>query len=178
MELYSRVVNIFDEQLMDEFSKEHLDSGTKILAGDASLVNGKSYHDYEDFYDWYKVVSKADYDEVDRGQVGCSVYLVFDKEDDILVGIFDIRHSLEFENGEVLGHIGVDIRPSMRNKGLYRKILELCLEECVKLRLKEIVISCEYDNVASKRGIERLFKLDKEMVPFNGSYLFIYKKKL
>ncbi len=177
MELYCRNVSIFDEQLVNEFSKEHLDLGEKILGGDASLITGKSYHEYEDFYDWYKDVNKLDLDEkLKKDQVGCSVYLVFDKSDDTLIGMFDIRHSLNFPNGELLGHIGVDIRPSARGKGLYKQILELCCEECIKFSIFSIVISCEYDNIASKRGIEHLFMLDKDMVPFNGTYLLVYKK--
>ena len=175
MELYCRIVNIFDEQLMEDFSKEHLDLGIQILGGDASLITGKSYHDYENFYDWYREVSKLDLEEdLGKDQVGCSVYLVFRKNDDKLIGIFDIRHNLNFPNGNLLGHIGVDIRPSERSKGIYKNILELCIEECKKNSIFSIVISCEYDNIASKRGIEHLFKLREEMVPFNGTYLYIY----
>ncbi len=172
MELYYRSVNIFDEQLMKEFSLEHLERGMGILAGDASLITGNSYHEFDDFYHWYKAVSDID----DAGV--CSVYLVFNKENDMLIGIFDIRHGLNFPNGCLLGHIGVDIRPSMRGKGLYRDILELCIKECEILGIKDIVISCEYDNISSKRGIEHLFVLDKEMVSLNGSYLYVYKKSL
>lgn len=176
MELYCRSVSIFDEQFMDEFSMEHLNLGEKILGGDASLISGKSYHEYDDFYAWYKDISKLDIeDKLKTDQVCCSVYLVFDKVDDKLVGIFDIRHSLDFPNGDLLGHIGVDIRPSERGKGLYKQILELCTEECKKNSIFSIVISCEYDNIASKRGIEHLFELKREMVPFNGTYLFVYK---
>ena len=138
MELYCRLVNIFDEKLINEFSNEHLLSGTQILAGDASLINGKSYHQYENFYEWYKDVSRLNSDETDNNAVSCSVYLVLDKEKDNLIGMFDIRHSLDFPNGELLGHIGVDIRPSMRGKGFYKEILELCLEECAKLLIKDM----------------------------------------
>lgn len=177
MELYCREVNVFDEKLMNGFSREHLNSGTEILAGDASLVLGKSYHEFENFYDWYKEISKYVFDEdLKKGQVGCSVYLVFQKCDDKFIGIFDIRHNLNFKDGELLGHIGVDIRPSCRGEGYYKYILELCIEECKKYFISEIVISCEYDNLASKNGIEHLFDLFKEMIPFNGTYLYIYKK--
>ena len=177
MELYYRSVNIFDEKIMNEFSLEHLDSGTQILAGDASLISGKSYHEYDSFYKWYKCVSELDLDEV-KEKVGCSVYLVFNKENDYLIGIFDIRHSLDYPDGEILGHIGVDIRPSMRGKGLYKEILKLCIQKCENFNIKDIVISCEYDNITSMRGIEHHFSLIKEMVPCNGSYLFVYKKSL
>ena len=179
MELYCREVSIFDEKLMDDFAREHLDSGMEILAGDASLVVGKSYHNFDNFYDWYKEISKYFFDEdLKKGKVGCSVYLVFQKSDDSFVGIFDIRHNLNYTDGELLGHIGVDIRPSYRGKGYYRHILELCIEECKKFLISEIIISCEYDNLSSLKGIDDLFELKMEMVPFNGTYLYIYKKSV
>lgn len=179
MELYCRSVSIFDEQLMNDFNQEHLDLETSILGGDASLIIGKNYNDFDSFYDWFKVVSKLDIEEdLENGQVGCSVYLVFDKADDNLIGIFDIRHSLDYPNGDLLGHIGVDIRPSERGKGYYKKILELCIKECINFSIFSIVISCEYDNITSKRGIEHLFELDKEMIPLDETYLYVYKKDI
>ena len=36
MELYYRVVNIFDEEIMNQFAKDHVDNNTMILAGDCS----------------------------------------------------------------------------------------------------------------------------------------------
>lgn len=179
MELYCRRVSIFDEQLMEEFSREHLDFGLKILGGDASLISGKCYHDFENFYEWFKVVNRLDLEEdLQVNEVGCSVYLVFKKTNDKLVGIFDIRHGLGFPNGLLLGHIGVDIRPKLRGEGYYHDILKLCIGECRKNKILNIVISCEYDNIASKRGIEHLFKCDKEMIPMDGTYLYVYKLDL
>lgn len=176
MELYCRRVSIFDEQLMNDFNKEHLDLDEVILGGDASLISGKSYQDFKNFYDWYKTVSRLDLEEnLKKTEVGCSVFLVFKKTDDKLIGIFDIRHSLDFLNGELLGHIGVDISPKYRGHGYYRDILELCIEECKQFSIFSIVISCEYDNIASKRGIEHLFDKDREMVLMDGTYLYVYK---
>ncbi len=178
MELYCRELNIFDEELMDEFSRDHLDNDTTILAGDCSLILGKSYHDYDNFYEWYKLVGKLNREEnLKKGQVGCTVYLVFRKRDDKLIGIFDIRHSLDFDNGDIIGHIGVDIKPSERGKGYYVPLLELVLEEVKSFDIDPVVISCDYENIASKRGIDHFFSEEK-LIPFNGSYLFVYEKKL
>ena len=178
MELYCRVVSIFDEEIMNNFVKDHVDNNTQILAGDCSLILNKNYHEYDNFYDWYKLVSDLDQEEnLRKGQVGCTVYLVFRKKDDKLVGIFDIRHSLDFENGDIYGHIGVDICPSERGKGYYVQMLELILEEIKNYSINPIVISCQYDNIASKRGIDHFFD-NEEMVPVDGSYLFVYKKEV
>jgi len=178
MELYCRVVNIFDEVLMNDFAKDHIDNNTEILAGDCSLLLGKNYHAYDNFYDWYKLVSDLDQEEnLKKGQVGCTVYLVFRKKDDKLIGIFDIRHSLDFEDGDLYGHIGVDICPSERGKGYCVQMIELILEEIKNYSINPVVISCEYDNIPSKRGIDHFFH-DGELIPFNGSYLFVYKKEI
>ena len=103
--------------------------------------------------------------------------MVFRKRDDKLIGIFDIRHSLDFENGDIIGHIGVDIKPSERGKGYYVPLLELVLKEVKSFDIDPVVISCDYENIASKRGIDHFFD-NEELIPFNGSYLFVYKKKL
>ena len=118
MELYYRPVSIFDKKIMDEFALEHKDNSEMYMAGDCSIILGIGYQQIDDFYKWYKMVSNLDAEEhLKKNQVCCSCYLVFRKNDDKLIGIFDIRHSLNFKFGNVYGHIGISIRPSERRKG-------------------------------------------------------------
>ena len=176
MELYCRSVNIFDKKIVDEFFLECKNNGMDVVPGDCSLILGKTYYKYKNFYYWYKAISKLDTEtRLTKKQVGCTCFLVFDKENDNLIGMFDLRHSLNYTNGNYLGHIGVTIRPSFRNRGLYKDLLELIILECKYYLINPIVIACEYDNIYSKRGIDELFG-DGELVLLDGSYIYVYKK--
>ena len=63
MELYVRPVTIFDKNIVTDFAQEHYAVNEKIEAGDCSLILGKSYDEYEDFYDWLKEEEKLDQEE-------------------------------------------------------------------------------------------------------------------
>lgn len=71
------------------------------------------------------------------------------------VGWTKIRHAL---NEKLLiegGHIGYAIRPSRRKDGFGTKILELALKEAKILGLKKVLLTCDDDNLASARIIEK-----------------------
>jgi len=51
------------------------------------------------------------------------------------------------------GHIGDGIRPSERGKGYGTKIVSLAIEECEKLGIKDILMCCDKNNIASARTI-------------------------
>ena len=52
------------------------------------------------------------------------------------------------------GHVGYSIRPSQRQKGYGRQILSLSLQESERMGLKKVLVTCNSNNVASKRIIE------------------------
>ena len=179
MELYYRPVSVFDKKIMDDFALEHKNNSEVFMAGDCSIILGTGYQQINDFYKWYKMVSNLDAEEhFKKGQVGCSCYLVFRKSDDKLIGIFDIRHSLKFKFGNVYGHIGISIRPTERRKGYYKEVLIHSLNEANNYNINPVVISCEYDNIASKKGIEHVYGNYKDIVPCNGTHLLVYEKYL
>ena len=179
MELYLRKVTIFDKQIVDDFAREHYAVKDKIEAGDCSLILGKTYEEYDDFYEWFKAEQKLDREEdLKKNQVGCTTYLVLTKEDDELIALLDMRHSLDYNHGSVYGHIGIDIRPTKRNKGYYKEILKLSVELAKELKMKKLVIACDYTNIPSKKGVERVFGDDYQLVPVEGSYYLVYEKDL
>ena len=52
------------------------------------------------------------------------------------------------------GHVGYSIRPRRRRRGYGRRILELALERCREIGLERVLVTCDEDNVASRRIIE------------------------
>jgi predicted acetyltransferase len=72
-----------------------------------------------------------------------------------LVGRSGLRHHLTPELEDEGGHVGYDIRPSERRKGYGTLILRLTLAEARKLGLNRALLTCDADNVASAKVIEK-----------------------
>lgn len=78
------------------------------------------------------------------------------KSDNKIVGNTYIRHNL---NRDILrtygGHIGYAVCPGERRKGYGTAILEQALSYSSGLGLEKVMLSCDGDNIASKRIIEK-----------------------
>ena len=83
-----------------------------------------------------------------------STYWLVDSDSTVL-GHSSLRHELTPQLQRYGGHIGYYIRPSQRQKGYGSLILSLSLEKANDLGLKRILITCDDDNAASARIIER-----------------------
>lgn len=91
--------------------------------------------------------------EPKNGYVPDSVLFLLDEDRNRLLGAVNIRHYL---NDKLLfdgGHIGDGIRPSERRKGYATKMISLALEECKKLGINKVLITCDKDNIGSKKSI-------------------------
>ncbi|RJQ24751.1 GNAT family N-acetyltransferase [Candidatus Parcubacteria bacterium] len=91
-------------------------------------------------------------EDLPEGFVPETIYWLMDNDD--YVGRVVIRHKMT----EILlregGHIGYAIRPSKRKKGYGKNILKLALEEAKKLGLKKVLLTCNENNIGSKKIIE------------------------
>ena len=77
----------------------------------------------------------------------------WDEERERLVGAVNIRHRL---NDKLLlngGHIGDGIRPGERGKGYGTQMVALALAECDRLGIRDVLMCCDRDNIASARTI-------------------------
>jgi predicted acetyltransferase len=64
---------------------------------------------------------------------------------------FELTLDLENEGG----HVGYDVRPSMRRRGYGTALLQLVLVEARALGIERVRITCDHDNVGSIKVIER-----------------------
>ena len=71
------------------------------------------------------------------------------------VGIGKLRHYLNDSLKAIGGHIGYTIRPSERRKGYGNLILRELLREARKKGIKEALLTCDEDNLPSRKIMER-----------------------
>jgi predicted acetyltransferase len=80
-----------------------------------------------------------------------SMYFLLRENDNKILGTIRLRHELPLP---IVGHIGYEIRPSERKKGYASKMLGLLLQnECHKLGLDKVSLTCKKDNIASAKTI-------------------------
>jgi len=73
---------------------------------------------------------------------------------DEFVGRLSVRHELNEQLLLFGGHIGYEIRPSKRKQGYGKEILRLGLEKARELGLHRVLVTCDEDNIGSKKIIE------------------------
>lgn len=111
------------------------------------MIRRNDYHDF-DYY-----LQNLEIKQETNGRVPDSTFFCLDVERDIFVGAVNIRHYL---NDQLLfsgGHIGDGIRPSERRKGYATAMIGLALEECKKLGIKKVLMTCDKDNIGSAKSI-------------------------
>lgn len=76
-------------------------------------------------------------------------------DEDTFVGRISVRHELTSLLLTWGGHIGYGIRPSFRRLGAATYALDAVKPVCVALGIDPALITCDVDNTASRRTIER-----------------------
>jgi predicted acetyltransferase len=107
----------------------------------------KALENFQDYLNYLYNCSQGN--GLPQGEVITSTFwLIDDKE---VVGVVRIRH----QEVDCAGHIGYDISPDYRNRGYGFQILKLALKKAIKIGIEEVILTCNIDNMASKKIIEK-----------------------
>lgn len=90
---------------------------------------------------------------INKKDVPATVYWIV--VDNKIVGTIDLRHKLNRDYFERLGHVAYYIKVEERNKGYATKALSLAIKKYYKKYTKNILVTCFADNVASSKVIEK-----------------------
>ena len=85
--------------------------------------------------------------------VPASMYWLVDGSE--FIGYLSIRHRLNESLEQFGGHIGYGIRPTQWNRGYGSRILELGLPKAREWGIERALLTCNKQNVASRRIIEK-----------------------
>ncbi len=126
--------------MLDEWAA----TGEKIVPWAVRIVD---WHDFDTYFPSLELT------EPTETFVPCSTFFCLDTDSGRFVGAVNIRHYLNERLLHSGGHIGDGIRPSERGKGYGTKMIALALEECDRLGIRDVLMCCNRDNVASARTI-------------------------
>ena len=108
-----------------------------------------------------------------------TAHTFFALDNNKIVGIINARHELNDYLLNFGGHIGYSVRKSERRKGYAKAMLSYTVDFLFSLGLEKILITCDKENIASKRTIESCDGiLENEVIEESRITLryWIYKK--
>lgn len=157
-------------RMAEEFKKEFFDYGETV-------INGSALFDKIEYLEWLENTKRNENPETVRSDwVVADTFLVIRESDEKIIGIIDIRHSLENTFLSAYGgHIGYSVRPSERKKGYGTRMLGQALTYVKNLGLFKVMLGCYADNLASRKTIEKCGGvLTEEKTYVNGKPMLIY----
>ncbi len=100
------------------------------------------------------------------GTVPASVYWLIDEGN--FIGHVSVRHCLSEALERRGGHIGYAIRPSKQHQGYGSQILKRVLPVVRALGIQKALVTCDKDNFASRRIIEKNGGMLADEIEVNG----------
>ena len=169
MIIFKEPKDVTFEQILDY--KEEFVLNNEIIQGAANMTALS-------IPEWVQFTENTKYKEsVIPGFVTAHTFFALDN--DKIVGIINARHELNDYLLNFGGHIGYSVRKSERRKGYGKKMLNYASKFLFSLGLEKILITCDKNNIASKRTIESYGGiLENEVVEESRTTLryWIYKK--
>lgn len=156
------------KELWYDIVKEFKDANEKVVPH-ALTCKLEDYDEYlQKTYDNRNDINLGPY-------VPATTYFLMDENKDRILGAISIRHRL---NEDLLfrgGHIGYGVRPTQRKKGYATQMLHLALEECRKMGLMKVLITCNKDNIGSAKTIQNNGGvMENEVTEENGNIVQRY----
>ena len=139
----------YEKQAID-YIKEHYEYNSNI--------NGSGGLDryINDYDEWLNKLLDDKKRIPNEERVPSETYFLVRKDDNKIIGMINIRLTLNNKLRALGGNIGYGIRPTERRKGYNKVNLYLGLLICSKHNIKNVQLDCDKSNLGSKKTIESL----------------------
>ncbi len=124
-----------------------------MINGSGSLDRYLIQHSYEAWLD--KIRADMDIANISDTRVPALTYFYVREEDKRIIGMINLRLSLNDFLRREGGHIGYCVRPTERGKGFATDMLRSALRVYDTLGIGEIIITCDKSNPASAAVIQK-----------------------
>ncbi len=149
---------------VEEFKQAFQQAGEDTINGSCGLTRFSCYGDWLFYLERVRQGREPD-------RVPSFTFLAGDGKQ--LVGIIDIRLQLT-QAHYYSGHIGYSVRPDCRGRGIGTELLRLGLEKARKLGLGRVMLSCQENNLASRKIIEANGGRLSERAVWEGAPLLVF----
>ncbi len=92
-------------------------------------------------------------------------------DDDEFIGILSLRRELNATFMRIGGHIGYQVRPSKRQQGYGKELLRLGLQKAKELGFSRVLLTCDENNIGSKKVIESNHGRFEDAIVVEGSQI-------
>lgn len=147
--------------------------GLREFQGEGKYLNYHLKRIEEHFEDFLRqLAEQQERDKVTPGRVPNADFWLIDGQE--FIGRLSLRYELNEYLLRIGGTIGYEIRPSKRRQGYGKELLRLGLLEAQNAGLQRVLVTCDEDNLGSKRIIEANGGVFENAVEVEGTT----KKKL
>ena len=164
MSLYLFLPTAAQRVQVEEFKQAFQQAGEDTINGSCGLTRFSCYGDWLFYLERVRQGREPD-------RVPSFTFLAGDGKQ--LVGIIDIRLQLA-QAHYYSGHIGYSVRPDCRGRGIGTELLRLGLEKARKLGLGRVMLSCQENNLASRKIIETNGGRLSERAVWEGAPLLVF----
>ena len=120
-----------------------------------SMAGVGALREMDDPYEWIRFSAACkNPDTIPEGRLVTSTqYMLVREEDKKILGMLQLRHRLNDYLEKYGGHIGYSVAPDERRKGYASYMLDKAFQECRKMGIDRVLITCLDSNEASRRTI-------------------------
>lgn len=138
----------------EELREAYIEYVEEFGAAEEDYIHGSGMKLTDDFSQFVqRLQDSAQGINLPKDWVPASTYWLV--RDGRVLGVSNLRHELTDFLRHEGGHIGYSVRPTERGKGYATLMVKLVLKKARQLGLERVLITCDKDNLASARVIQK-----------------------